>query len=310
MADAIGVPYTPDPGQPISLTNIYDVFGKGNEPASPGLELDNYNGVRYWSSFYPFAQGRFPETGQLQLSDFYGKCALDPVIPGTITDYTPGINKTFKIPPFRRYVLVEMWGAGGGAGAGDYSNYYNGSNGTATRVFGVIGINAGGGVGGSAGMRQGNQSGAGGAGGTWSLSYNNLPAGVITGGTNGAPGGNGSAGAGRGSNGGNSPNGGTGGVYGGNGTSNYNGRNAGFNGNPPGGGGGSGGYTDNSKKPSRSAGGAGGGGAYAYFICERSQIQFGQILNYDVGAGGAGGIGNQANGGTGAGGAIKFTWDI
>ena len=168
-------PKTPDSGSPISLNDIHRVFGKGNEPGSNGFELDNYNNIPYWDSFFPYNPGVFPSS-QLQLSDFYSKHALDPIIPGVFNDNTPGTNKTFIVQPFRTFLLVEMWGAGGGGGGGGYNFSLPGVSGTSSILSGFM--EAGGGTRGTSGVRRGNQNGQPGVGGT--ATFYSVPSGATT----------------------------------------------------------------------------------------------------------------------------------
>jgi hypothetical protein len=168
-------PKTPDPGSPISLNDIHSVFGKGNEPASNGYELDNYNNITYWDSFFPYNRGVF-SASQLQLSDFYSKHAYDPILPGVFNDNTPGTNKTFIVQPFRTFLLVEMWGAGGGGGGGGYNFSLPGVSGTSSILSGFM--EAGGGTRGTSGVRRGNQSGQPGVGGA--ATFYSVPSGATT----------------------------------------------------------------------------------------------------------------------------------
>lgn len=302
---------TPDPGQPISINDVKRVFGRGLGK-TPGDDLNDFHGVSYWSTTYPFAAGKFNATleTQLSLEDFYSKTSVDPVQPGTFIDYSAGANKTFTIPVFRREISVAIWGAGGGAGAADHDSVKpaGGAGGTSTIVVGTSTLTATGGGGGTSGYRYGNQNGSGGGGGVASNTGAFNVKTIVK--TNGKSGGNGDAGNGRGANGGSAPNGGAGGARGAHNINNKNG----YPGTAPGGGGGSGGYSDfksgKNANPDRAAGGSGGSGAYAVLTFRRHDITPGTVIRYTIGSGGAGSSGNHGNGAAGASGGFKATWDI
>jgi hypothetical protein len=337
-------PKTPLIGEAISSQDIRTLFGKGNEPTSPGLELDNYQGVDWWSPQYPHSKGKFGSTGPISFDDLHNKHAEDPIGAGIFVDRFGSTNiKNFVVPPFRQWIRFEIWGGGGGAGA---ANYYSGSNGGAGQSSSIFGIIAGGGGGGVGGVRVGNINGSIGSAGIISGSLNTVCTYFASNGLQGNPG---EAQNARGNVGGNSGNtanflinaqyinqysvkrvgtevvvtltgnvytefysSGTGGARGGR----YfdpspRGTNAGYDGGAPGGGGGSGGWSelkDYDKRDSRGSGGSGGGGAYASFYFERSQMAVGNTISYTVGAGGAGGLGSYGNGGYGANGVLKVTW--
>lgn len=302
---------TPDPGQPISILDIKRVFGAGLNQ-TPGEDLNDYHGVAYWNTTYPFAAGKFNTTlgTQLTLQDFYSKTATDPATAGSIL-YTSSGSSNFTVPVFRNSIQIEVWGAGGGGGAGhhDYTPPAGASGGlssiTVSKTNGVFQANTYGGGGGGSGYRYGNQNGSGGGGGTY------ITSGVSTGCTvtaiNGNSGAGGDAGNGRGGAGGSAPNGGAGGSSAAN-------SQRGGNGNAPGGGAGSGGDSDfqsgKNANPNRSAGGGGGSGSYVSITIPRSLITPGSLIAYTIGAGGAGSqpSGAQGSGGNGGNGGVKFTW--
>lgn len=299
---------TPSPGQPISINDIKRVFGSGLN-LTPGDDLNDYHGIGYWDTTYPYAAGKFNVTlgTQLTLQDFYSKSSIDPVIAGYIADDTPG-NKFYIIPPFRTKIRIEIWGGGGGGGSGDRDNKQAGSSGTASSVsINAVPINitlsATGGGGGLGATR--NQSAGGGGGGTTSSSGSFAELTTIS--INGSSGGSGDAGAGRGGAGGTAPAGGLGGAGG------YGrGIRYGMVGNIPGAGGGGGGWSDyqSGKNANPNNHGAGGGGSGAYFKVDipRSKIAPGTVVNYIVGSGGAGGLA-WSHGGDGANGRFKISWD-
>jgi len=301
---------TPSSGN-ISIIDIRTVFGYGNNQ-TPGDDLNDYHGVAYFDTFYPFNRGKFNTTinGSLSFSDFYSKTNIDPAPAGSTLITTPG-SSTFTVPVFRNTFSVEVWGAGGGGGAGhhDYTPPSGAGGGSSSiqvpKIDGAYLATATGGGGGGSGYRYGNQNGGGGGGGTTSQS------GVTTGCTitalNGNGGAGGDAGNGRGGAGGSAPYGGAGG---------YSAANAqrGGNGNPPGGGGGSGGDSDfqsgKNANPNRSAGGGGGSGGYVRIDVPRSKITPGMIVLYTIGSGGAGSqpSNSQGSGGDGGPGGVRFSW--
>lgn len=311
---------TPDPGSPISILDVRRVFGEGKDNNPGGSDLDDYHGISYWETVYPFRSGKFvSEPGsQLTLQDFYSKTSSDPVIPGKYEDFEVGTPKSVRVPPFRRKVRIEIWGAGGGGGAGDhdttpatastggssYFTYISGSNNYT--------ITAHGGGGGGGGYRYGNQNGGGGGGGTVSNTANLI--GVFTK-SNGTAGAGGNAGGGIGGAGGSAflgsltsnatytySSGGAGGYL-----------RIGYPGNYPGGGGGGGGSSDfqsgKNANPNRAAGGGGGSGAYAKIELTRNQIIGGSSVYYGIGSGGNFATGNMYNGGQGAAGGFRLSWD-
>ena len=298
---------------PISLQMIYDEFVSKRTNGN-GYELDDYRGSIYWLADYPYTQGSFSTSGNLNISEFYGKRATDPVAPGSI-NYDNG-SGTISTPPYRQYVKIEAWGGGGGGGPAIYgwdsgrAEYplNNGTNGgttsiSLTHIGGSTSMTSTGGVGGSYGFRRGPKNGSGGANGTGSISS------AIANKTTSSGVGGGGGNAGRGSSGGAGGSAGSPGGAGG-----APGSNSG-NGNPggaPGGGGGGGGFSDGKKKDPNCAGGGGGGGAgYSRVTFTRSNLAPGTRINYSVGAAGVGrpgssGTGSSGNGGTGR---FKITWD-
>lgn len=301
---------------PISLQMIYDEFVSKRTNGN-GYELDDYRGSIYWLADYPYTQGSFSTSGNLNISEFYGKRATDPVTPGSI-NYDSG-SGTISTPVYRQYVKIEAWGGGGGGGPAIYGwdngraehPKDNGTNGgttsiSLTHIGGSTSMTSTGGVGGNFGFRRGPKNGSGGANGTGSIS--SAIADKTT--SSGVGGGAGNAGSGNRSSGGaggraGSP-GGAGGAAG---------SNSAGNGNPggaPGGGGGGGGFSDGKKKDPSCAGGGGGGGAgYSRVTFTRSNLAPGTRINYSVGAAGVGrpgssGTGSSGNGGTGR---FKITWD-
>ena len=300
---------------PISLQMIYDEFVSKRTNGN-GYELDDYRGSIYWLADYPYTQGSFSTSGNLNISEFYGKRATDPVAPGSI-NYDSG-SGTISTPAYRQYVKIEAWGGGGGGGPAIYgwdsgrAEYplNNGTNGgttsiSLTHIGGSTSMTSTGGVGGSYGFRRGSQrNGPGGANGTGSIS--SAIADKTT--SNGVGGGAGNAGS-------RSSSGGAGGRAGSpGGAGGAPGSNSG-NGNPggaPGGGGGGGGFSDQKKKDPNCAGGGGGGGAgYSRVTFTRSNLAPGTRITYSVGAAGVGrpgssGTGSSGNGGTGR---FKITWD-
>ena len=298
---------------PISLQMIYDEFVSKRTNGN-GYELDDYRGSIYWLADYPYTQGSFSTSGNLNISEFYGKRATDPVTPGSI-NYDNG-SGTISTPAYRQYVKIEAWGGGGGGGPAIYgwdsgrAEYplNNGTNGgttsiSLTHIGGSTSMTSTGGVGGSYGFRRGPKNGSGGANGTGSISS------AIANKTTSSGVGGGGGEAGRGSSGGAGGRAGSPGGAGG-----APGSNSG-NGNPggaPGGGGGGGGFSDGKKKDPNCAGGGGGGGAgYSKVTFTRSNLAPGTRINYSVGAAGVGrpgssGTGSSGNGGTGR---FKITWD-
>jgi hypothetical protein len=199
---------TPDPPNPIDILDIRRVFGNGNNQ-TPGDDLNDYHGVAYFETFYPYRAAKFSSSNNpLSFDDFYSKTSVDPAIPGSFEDYTPG-SRTFKIPPFRVNVVVELWGAGGGGSGGnhDYTPASGASGGSSSMVVsknnGNFNATVTGGGGGTGGYRYGNQNGSGGGGGTVSQSGNTSGCVVIS--SNGNSGSNGDAGNGVGGDGANSP---------------------------------------------------------------------------------------------------------
>ena len=201
---------TPDPPNPIDILDIRRVFGYGNN-RSPGDDLNDYHGVSYYETFYPYRAGKFNSTADTPLSfnDFYSKTSEDPVIPGKYEDYTPGGPKSVTIPPFRNFIILDIWGAGGGGGAGDHDTTpATASSGTSSYITTKIGadeftITSNGGGGGTGGYRYGNQSGSGGGGGTYASTGTVI--GTFKDRINGNSGNGADAGSGSGGRGGNSP---------------------------------------------------------------------------------------------------------
>lgn len=201
---------TPDPPNPIDILDIRRVFGNGNNQ-TPGDDLNDYHGVAYYETVYPYRAGKFNSTANTPLSfnDFYSKSAIDPVVPGKYEDYTAGGPRYITVPPFRNFIILDIWGAGGGGGAGDHDNVPStASSGTASYFATKIGANSftvtsSGGAGGTGGYRYGNQNGSGGGAGTYANT------GAVTGTfknrTNGNSGDNADAGNGAGGRGANSP---------------------------------------------------------------------------------------------------------
>lgn len=195
-------PKTPKVGQEISIQQIRQIFGKGNEPTSPGLELDNYQGVYWWSPNYPHSKGRFTTSGTISYDDLHDKHGEDPIGPGEFVDrHGSAATKNFVVPPFREWIKFEIWGGGGGAGA---ANRYSGSNGGNGQGSSMFGITAGGGGGGVGGARVGNINGGIGARGVISGSLTASPSIYFS--ANGSPGNPGEAQSARGNIGGNSGN--------------------------------------------------------------------------------------------------------
>lgn len=312
---------TPDPPNPISFNDVKRVFGKGLDLRKHD-DLNDFHGVGYWDTTYPYAAGKFNATleTQLSLQDFYSKSAIDPVVPGKLEDYQPGGPRYVEVPPFRKFVVIDLWGAGGGGGAGDHDGTPPpGGNGGASTFSITIGggtfsLTSNGGGGGTGGYRYGNQNGSGGGGGGTTSS------GTIIGNRfyniGGSSGSGGDAGNGRGGNGGSAPYGGAGGPRGGSreGSGNP------IDGKPgfiPGGGGGGGGSSDfqsgKNANPNRAAGGGGGSGSYQRLYLTRSQITPKTRIVYSVGAGGAGSIvprnRSLGNGGSGASGGFRLFYD-
>jgi hypothetical protein len=318
-------PKTPRIGEDISNDTIRLIFGKGNEPTSPGLELDNYQGVEWWNPDYPHNKGKFNSTGAISYDDLHYKHGEDPIGPGIFVDRYGSVSaKTFVVPPYRQWIRFEIWGGGGsGGGSSYYTPYVDGNPGGSSTIFGIT---AGGGQAGKGGARVAAQSGSGGAGGIVTGSLNTVCEYFAA---NGYGGGNGEAVNGRGNVGGSSGNtasimiekdvysSGIGGRRGGNGPS-VGGLDITYpNSTPglvPGGGGGSAGYSEfRSRDVSRAAGGAGGGGAYTSFYFNRSQMAVGNVISYTVGAGGPTNITTNNNtassrGSPGANGVLKVTW--
>lgn len=268
---------------------------EGAFPSTVGTySLSSYRG-KTWYTPGAITTGTF-SSGQIAFSCFYNKIETNPVQPGSATYTNSGCYGCKVVPLYRNYFQIELWGAGGGGGAGWHDGYKNGGCGQSSAAFGV---NAGGGGGGYGGYRYGNQSGGGGGPGT--VSGTPSLNGKLCTSTQGTAGGGGCAGGGRGGNGGKGANGGCGGAY-----------SAGFStnaspGKAPGGGGGGGGASDfKSKCPNQAAGGGGGGGAYAKI--KWSPGLTGTYYGFHVGAGGSGTSGACANGGPGANGQIKITW--
>ena len=302
---------TPDPPDPISLEEIYKVFGPGLDD-NKGYDLFDYRGLQYWETFFPFRKDKFSSNTESEISieDFYSKTSSDPVSPGWYLDFDVTADKSIKCPPFRRKIKFEIWGAGGGGGAGDHdatpATAARGANSSITYTLTTgttLTANAGGGGGGTGGYRYGDQNGSGGGGGIGTT--------VV-----GQSGSNGNAGGGKGGNGGSANTGslafnpayagyGAGGV----GDTNKNGT-AGVQ---PGGGGGGGGSSDfqsgKNANPNRAAGGGGGSGGYSKIILTRSQLAPQSPISYKIGAGGLGATGNLGNGGRGAAGGIRVSWD-
>ena len=169
-------PKTPSSGS-ISIKDIYDVFGTGNEDTRPKEELDNYYNVRYFDPSYPYNPGRFPANSSVStigLQDFYNKCFLDPALPyETYFNNVPG-TYTYTIPVYRDDIFIDIWGGGGGGGS--IATGANGANGTATTasVAGLFLLTANGGIGG--GTAPGNaRDGIGGAGGAANVTIYNTP---------------------------------------------------------------------------------------------------------------------------------------
>jgi hypothetical protein len=312
---------TPSTGNPISTADIKRVFGDGLG-LTPGTDLNDYHGISYWETSYPFRQGKFNATleTQLTLQDFYGKSSGDPVIPGFTQDFDPGGPRIIPVPPFRRRLRIEIWGAGGGGGAGDHDTTpaTAAAGGTSTVTYRdqndtAYTITSNGGGGGGGGYRYGNQNGGGGGGGTASNTAGAV--GVITK-VNGGSGAGGNAGDGRGGNAGSANNGSfsvkTDGVLYGVGGAGGRVRD-GFPGTPPGGGGGGGGSSDfqtgKNANPNRAAGGGGGAGAYAKVELTRNQVRTGSNISYTIGTGGNGASGNLGKGAKGASGGFRLSYD-
>lgn len=311
---------TPDPPNPISINDVKRVFGKGQDKFKND-DLNDFHGIAYWDTFYPYKKGKFEPTfdTQLSLQDFYSKTSEDPVIPGKLEDYTPGGPKAIDVPVFRNFIVIDVWGAGGGGGAGDHDGTpAPGGTGGASSFGGTIGgstftVTSNGGAGATGGYRYGNQNGSGGGGGTFANT--GTVVGTFVNRQNGNSGAGGDAGAGRGGNGGASPSGGAGGLRGGSKepTKTIHGK----PGNAPGGGGGGGGSSDfqsgKNANPNRAAGGGGGGGAYQRLYITRAQITPGTKLIYTIGAGGSGTVvpNNRSlgNGAAGSSGGFRLFYD-
>jgi len=221
---------TPDPPNPISLSDIQNVFGKGKN-VNPGDDLGDFIGITYYETVYPYSKGVFGTTtpSTPSLHDFYSKSSVDPISNGSFTDITSG-SRTYKVPSFRNQIHFEIWGAGGGGGAGNHNaNGQPGIDGgnsslyiTGSTVFsGNNSMQAGGGLGGAGAYRYGIQNGAGGRGGSTVNGDNSSAFGYSgdQGNASGGVGGNGgsSFGSGVGGAGGNNKPGGNGSAPGGGG---------------------------------------------------------------------------------------------
>lgn len=195
-----------------------------------------------------------------------------PAVERTLDYDTPG-SITIPVPAYRQYLIIEMWGAGGGGGTRNAKGSYNtGGNGGATSIA-SLSLTAGGG-----------------AGSRW----DSPPVGgTATGGDINIPGGS-SEGIGGGAKGGDSPNGGIGGMCraGSSGAT-------GDDGGHPGGGGGSATSTTNTAR------GAGAGG---YLKKTYTPGALSGSLSAEVGLGGAGYVDENFIGGDGGDGRIRLTW--
>ena len=333
---------TPGAGQPISLDDIRIVFGQGNN-LNTGDDLDDFHGIYYYDTFYPYAKGKFSSAGSpLTLNDFHDKSATDPAQPGFFYDDVPGVNKTYTLPAFRNNIQIAMWGAGGGGGAGKKNN--NGNRGSNTIVTGTFSngtnftITAAGGLGGQSTASNGPAGSGGTPTVTPSFTSPNFT-GTLTNGNNGSVGASATSSFRSGA-GASAPSvtvtspygaivtytGGTGGAampaYAGliplaaGSTLNIDGNSGGKPG--AGGSGGSWWYNKMGIGTNQSAGGGAGSGGTTYSNITRLAITPGSILTYTVGTGGAGGTktgfvssGTEYNvgiGGNGGNGAILIIW--
>lgn len=333
---------TPSTGQPISIDDIRIVFGLGNN-LNTGDDLDDFHGIYYYDTFYPYARGRFNTAAgsPLTLSDFYDKSAIDPAQPGFFYDDTAGVNKTYTLPVFRNSIQIAMWGAGGGGGSGFYKTDLStsGSNGSNTLVSGTFSnntnftITAAGGISGKSNTPS--KDGAAGAGGSTAITPSFASpnfTGTLTNGNAGSAGSTqraifkSGAGASASSITVTSPyglivtyTGGTGGAaVSGNAVDINGNKGSSLTGPGAGGSGGAWRYNTQSIGTRQIAGGGAGSGATVFARISRLAITPGSILTYTVGAGGAGGVTTGFNpsgtelavgtGGNGSNGAILIIW--
>jgi len=92
-----------------------------------GTNLDAYHGVTYYVGSSSSVSGVFPPAGQpLSLNMFYNTWIVGP--PRKIT-FNAGESGTFKIPGFRNFIVVHVWGGGGrnqgGSGGGGAFRQFN-----------------------------------------------------------------------------------------------------------------------------------------------------------------------------------------
>lgn len=264
----------------LSMSAINAEFGRG-------YGLNSYRGVR-WYTPGSLTTGTF-SSGQISMSDFYGKSASDPATTNSLA-WGPG-TYSFTIPLFRNNLAYRVWGGGGGGGSG----YGNGDGAVSGYGNGAPGGDS------YIGFPTPAHARAGGGGQTGGWRYR----------TYGAPGAGGLASGGNQLN----NNGGNGSFYtaGNGGAGSQGGSNAlvpnasGTDGGYPGAGGG-GGQNDD-YRGYWSIGGGGGGGAYVQGFYLPGQLTPGTVVTIIVGVGGAGGptqIGGV--GGNGGAGRVEINW--